>query len=259
MHSRIVPFHLAIVFLFASFIAGVSMARTAEDHPEVKSAFDKAWALQCLMHKDLKNLDKAAAIYRDVLSRYPDNPDALWKLSEVIFKKAYASKDKKQKMEFCGQSLALAEKAASKASNMAEPHYFIAVNCALLAETGGYTSKSLSLVTRAKKELNFIISINPKNRFRTLSKVVLANIYIDCPRPFCDLSSALDLEKQAVREDPNLTYASLILGKIYLKLGEMDSAKKELSRCLNTSKPTCLSDSVLFDWPEAKAAMKEIE
>lgn len=156
------PLHLAAVLIFISIIAGPSLAGIAEEHPEVKSAFDKGWALLCLMHKDLKNLDKAADIYSDVLARYPDNPDALWRLSEVIFNKAYASKDRKQKTELCSQSLAYAEKAAAAAPKIAEPHYFIAVNCALMADIGGYTSKSLTLVNRAKKELKLTISLNPK-------------------------------------------------------------------------------------------------
>jgi tetratricopeptide (TPR) repeat protein len=259
MKCKKILLFFAAAFVAVTIVAGPLLAGSAEDDPGVKAAFERGWALEGLMHKDLKNLDHAAAIYRDVLARYPESPDALWRLSEIIFKKAEASKDKKQKKELCNQSLGYAEKAMAINPKMAEPHYWVAVNCALLADVGGQALKAFSLVNRAKKELARTIALDPRSRFATLSKTVLANIYLESPWPLRDLAKAQDLAKQAVNEDPNLTFASLILGKTYLKVGKKDLARKELSRCLDTAKPTYVWDAILYNWPEAKSAMKELD
>lgn len=255
--SKKITFLSITLFLLAA-LASNAPAGAGDDDPKVKAAFEKGWALFGQMHKDMKNLDLAIKQYNDVLTMYPQNADALWKLSETVFKKAQYSKDEKKKKEFLNQSLEYAEKAMALAPKKPEPRYWIAVNCAMMAESM-HNIKGLGLANRAKKELNTAMKLDPKNRFTVLSKAMLANISLDSPWPVRDLDKAEKLAKEAVAEDPNLTWASCLLGRSYAKQGKTELAKKELNRCIAISKPTYGWDSVLYDWPMAKSALKELK
>ena len=248
---------LIIFPVLAALLLGLpcfAHADTGNDDPRVKAAFDRGWALMNIMHKDLKNLDLAAAQYREVLSIYPDNSDAMWKLSEVIFKKGEALEDKKRKKELFDLSLSWAEKSLALSPQKAEPHYWVAVNCAMKADMAG-ALKALNLVNRTKSELAKVIEMDPKNRFATLAKAVLAAIYLESPWPLRDLAKAEELARQSASEDPNLTWASVTLGRTLARRGKKDLARKELSRCLATARPTYVWDSVLYDWPDARKAL----
>lgn len=249
---------LYAVSIFLAVLPSLAFAGTANDDPRVKAAFDKGWAYFAQLHKDIKNLDLAVAQYKEVLALYPENFDAMWKISEALFKKAEALKDKKQKKEIFTQSLNWAEKALAIAPQKAEPHYWVAVNCAMLADMAG-ALKAMNLVNRAKSELVKIPVLDPKSRFATLSKAVLGAIYLESPWPLRDLKKAEKLIKEAVAEDSNMTWPTLLLGKLYLKTDRKEQAKKEIARCLAISKPTYVWDSVLYDWPEAKDIMKDIK
>ncbi len=246
------------VALFGMLLWAFCAPAAAAEDPRVKAAFDKGWALMGQMHKDLRHLDEAADVYRSVLAFDPQNADAWWKLSEVVFKKGEAQKDKKRKKELIQEALGYAEKSLALAPRKAEPHYWVAVSCAMLADMAGPLS-AMSLVNRCKKELNTVITLDPKNRFAILAKAVLAAIYLDSPWPLRDLEKAEELARKAVAEDPNLTWASVTLGRTLAKRGKKEEAEKELKRCLATSSPTYVWDSVLYDWPSARKALKELQ
>lgn len=239
-------------------ISGAAISDDGGSDPRVKAAFERGWALFSQMDKSLKNLDLAIAQYKGVLALYPNNADALWKLSETVFKKGQYSTDPKKKKAFYDESMAFAEKALALAPKKPEPRYWIAVNLMCLADMDK-SARSLGLVKRAKKELRTALTLDPKNRFNTLCKAMLATIYLEPPWPLRDLDEALKFAKEAVAEDPNLTWASSILGRVYAKMGKTELARKELSRCLAISKPTYPWDSVLYDWPMAKAALAELK
>ncbi|MBI5845455.1 MAG: hypothetical protein HZB23_12400 [Deltaproteobacteria bacterium] len=254
-------FKIEIFFIVATLLfvlPGLAGASQADNDPKVKAAFDRGWYLFGQMHKDIKNLDLAIAQYREVLALYPDNADAMWKMSETVFKKGQILKDWKKGKPFFDQSLSWAEKAAAIAPQKPEPHYWIAVNMAVMAEINR-TVKALGMIKRCKRELALVISLAPKNRFATLSKVVLASIYNDSPWPVRDLEKALCNAREAVAEDPNMTYASTMLGKVYASLGKTDLAKKELSRCLSIARPTYVWDSIIYDWPDAKKVLASLK
>lgn len=258
MRSGFMRIVLPVVAALFLGLPMVAHAGPGDDDPRVRAAFDRGWVLFGLMHKDAKNLDLAIAQYREVLTLYPDNADAMWKMSEAVFKKGQILKDWKRGREFFDQSLSWAEKAAAIAPKKPEPHYWIAVNMAVMAEINR-TVKALGMVRRCKKELALVMELGPRHRFATLSKVVLASIYNDSPWPVRDLEKAETYAKQAVAEDPNMTYASLMLGKVFASLGKKELAKRELARCLSIARPTYVWDSVIYDWPDAGKALAELK
>ena len=91
------------------------------------------------------------------------------------------------------------------------------------------------------------------------SNAVLAAIYLGMPWPMSDNKRAEKYAAEAAKKDPNLTLASVNLGKAYLSLKKYDKALAELNRCLSTKSPTYVWDAELYDWPGARKLLKEIE
>ncbi|MEW5735649.1 MAG: tetratricopeptide repeat protein [Thermodesulfobacteriota bacterium] len=244
-----------IVLLFA---AAPALAEKTYSEPRIKDAFAKGWALMGQMDKDIANLDRAADEYRAVLAVDPKNVDAYWKLSEVIFKKGEANKDPEVRKTLFTESQGYAEKALGLDSKSPEALYWLAVNQAMFADMDGGL-KGLKLINRVKTELAQVSELDPKNRFSTLAKVVLANIYLEMPWPMTDLNKARALAYSAVMEDPNLTFATLVLGRVYAKQGKTEDARKMLTQCIETKTPTYPWDSVLYNWPQAKQTLAELK
>lgn len=62
----------------------------------------------------------------------------------------------------------------------------------------------------------------------------------------------------SVNKNPHLTIAALRLAKVYLAMGKKAPATAELNRCITITDPTYIWDAVLYDWPEARAILKDI-
>lgn len=240
------------------FVAAPAFAEKSYSDPAIQQAFAKGWALMGQMDKDITNLDRAADEYRAVLAIDPKNVDAYWKLSEVTFKRGEADKDVEVRKKLFTESQGYAEKALALDPKSPEGLYWLAVNQAMFADMSGGLS-GLKLINRVKTELAQVTELDPKNRFSTLSKVVLANIYLEMPWPMTDLNKARALAFSAVSEDPNLTFATVVLGRVYAKQGRAAEARKVLTQCLETKAPTYPWDSVLYNWPQAKKALEELK
>lgn len=247
-------FVIATVFLVIS----TAYAEKTYDDPRIQEPLDRGWALMSQMDRDLGNLDLAADEYRSVLAIDPKNVDALWKLSEVIFKKGEATKDPEVRKKLFIESQSFAEQALKLDPKSVEALYWLAVNQAMFAEMSGGL-KGLKLINRAKTELAQVSEMEPNNRFSPLAKIVLARIYIDMPWPMSDYNKARALAFSAVSEDPNLTFATVTLGMVYAKQGKKDEATQMFNQCLQTEKPTYPWDSVLYNWPDARKGLEGLK
>jgi len=230
-----------------------------EKQNQLNAYFQQAWKLLGQMHKDVSNLDKASAIYQKALALAPNHAKTYWKVAEISFKKAQElePRDKKAAKKLYDQALENAKKAVSLNPNSVGAIYWMGTCEAKLADLAGIF-KAMSLVKSAKKNFKKCIELDPKNRFSILSRVILAVLYTETPWPMRDLGEADKLTAKAVEMDPNLTLASVKRARVHIKNKDKDLAKKELQRCLNIKKPTYVWDSVLYDWPEAKELMKQV-
>lgn len=223
----------------------------------ISEIFEQGWALEGQMHMDLANLDKAEALYEEAIRIAPDNEEAKWRLGEIIFKKAEEETDKARRLKMVERTVALAEEAIAINPQSVGGLYWAGTGYARLADMSGILS-AIKQVKLAKKYLHLALETDENNRFAILSGVILAAIYSEAPWPLKDMDQALNLAKWAVKKDPNLTIASLRLGKIYLADGKKDMAKKELERCLATQNPMYVWDAILYDWPEAKRVLADL-
>ncbi|KPA16377.1 conserved hypothetical protein, secreted [Candidatus Magnetomorum sp. HK-1] len=251
---------IVLILMQVLLFFGISAAEDLDPKKmaQINDYYQQAWQYLGQMHKDVKNLDKAQALYLKALDLSPENSNTFWKLSEITFKKAQETKDKNKAKSLYEKALEYAEKSAKKNPGSVEAFYWIGTCQAQLAEMAG-VFKALGLVKRARKNLEKSIELNPTNRFAILSRVILAVIFTESPWPLRDLKAAEKLSDQAVELDPNLTLASVKRAKVYLGKKEKELAVKELQRCLKIKNPTYLWDAELYNWPEAKKILAEIK
>lgn len=245
---------LLMVLLSVPILPGFAQ----EVNQRLSDIFDQGWRLEGQMHKDLTNLDRAMALYEEALRIAPDNEEVKWRLGEIIFKKAEEEKDKGKRIGMVEKAVSLAEQAIAINPKSVGGLYWAGTGYARLADMSGVMN-ALKQVKRAKKYLHQAIETDPSHRFAVLSGVILAAIYQESPWPMKNMEEALFLSTWAVEKDPNLTIASLRLGKIHLSEGKKEAATKELTRCLGIKHPTYVWDAELYDWPEAKRLLSGIK
>lgn len=232
-------------------------ARADSVSDRIREIFAQGWALEGQMHVDLANLDRAITLYEEAISLAPDNEEARWRLAEVTFKKSEETRDKEERKKLVEKSISLADQALALDPDSVGGMYWGGVARARLADMSGLLA-AMKQIGQAKDYLHQAIITDPEHRLSVLSGVILALIYSESPWPLNDMGKASELARWAVAKDPNLTIASLCLGKVYLAEGGKNSAEKELKRCLAIEHPTYLWDAVLYDWPEARTILAGI-
>ncbi len=220
----------------------------------ITELFEKGWALQTRMHEDLAYLDQAIALHEEALALAPANEEANWRLAEVLFKKSEEVDGKAERKAVLERTVTLSEQALALNPESVGGLYWAGTALARLADISGVLS-SLKQVRQARTYLHQAVRIAPDHRFSVLARVVLTMIYYESPWPLKDMNQALELVRSAVEMDPNLTLASLWLGKVHLAQGKTEAARSELKRCLATEQPTYIWDAVLYDWPEARTIL----
>ncbi len=249
------------IFILAIFIAVPIYAKSPDvsSDKDVQEILEQGWQLLSVMHKDKTSLDKGIVLYKNALEKYPQNKELLsWKVAEMTFKKADEERDKDKREQLYKETLSYSLKAIQLDPQSSGGHYWAGLAYVRLAELSGIFS-GVGLVNKSKREFEKTISINPDHRFAILSNAVLAAIYLGLPWPMTDNKKAEKYAEEAVKKDPNLTLASVNLGKAYVNLKKYNKGRDELNRCLSTKNPTYYWDSELYDWPGARKLLKEIE
>ncbi|MFZ5563426.1 MAG: tetratricopeptide repeat protein [Thermodesulfobacteriota bacterium] len=249
-------FFFPILILLA--LAPAAPVRADETSDRVAELLRQGWELEGRMHMDLANLDRAIAVHEEALALAPRNDEAVWRLGEVIFKRSEEVKDKEKRRAMVERTISLAEQALSINPKSVGGMYWAGTAYARLADMSGLVSAA-GQVKKSKAYLHQAIKTDPDHRLSILSGVILAKIYSESPWPLKDMKQASELARWSAGKDPNLTLASLTLGKVLLAKGETDAARKELNRCLSTESPTYIWDAVLYDWPEAKTVLAGIK
>lgn len=256
--SNLIQLFIVILIIFMAVPVHAKSPDVSNDK-DVQEVLEQGWQLLSVMHKDKTGLDKGIVLYKNALEKYPQEKELLsWKVAEMTFKKADEELDKKKKEQLYKETLDYSQKAIQLNPQSSGGHYWAGLAYVRIAELSGVLS-AIGQVNKAKKEFEKTININPDHRFAVLSNAVLAAIYLGLPWPMNDNKKAEKYAEEAVKKDPNLTLASVNLGKAYLYLKKYDKARDELNRCLSTKNPTYYWDSELIDWPLARKLLKESE
>jgi tetratricopeptide (TPR) repeat protein len=225
---------------------------------EIRSIYDKCWQLLTRIHIDKPGLDKAIELYEKVLAVAPHHRDIHWKLSESTFKKAEAMGNDAKSLVVYKKALNYAKIARKAYPDSIEAHFWVGCCSARIAEII-YGILALPIINEAKTELKLTIELNPDHRFAILAATILAQIYTDAPWPLSNLKKAEQYAKEAVRKDPNLAYASVTLARVFIKQKKKTRAREEAVRCLTILEPTYIWDAELYNRPDARRLLSEID
>ncbi len=256
--SGIIKTFLLFFYVIPNFCFAETETMSQLSEQEIRSIYDKCWQLLTRIHIDKSGLDKAIELYEKVLAVAPHHRDIHWKLSESTFKKAEAMGNDEKSLVVYKKALNYAKIARKAYPDSIEAHFWVGCCSARIAEII-YGIRALPIINEAKTELKLTIELNPDHRFAILAAVILAQTYTDAPWPLRNLKKAEQYAKEAVRKDRNLAYASVTLARVFKKQKKKTRAREEAVRCLTILEPTYIWDAELYNWPDARRLLSEID
>jgi tetratricopeptide (TPR) repeat protein len=248
-------FSICIIFVFGSSESAGMSELSKHDIPAI---YDQSWQLLSRIHIDRTVIDKAIALYEEVLKVAPRDRDIHWKFSEVIFKKAEILGDDEKSLVMYKKALGYAKAARELYPKSIGARFWVGCCSARIAEILNGI-RSLPMLNQAKTELKLTIELEPDHRFAILARAILAAIYTETPWPLRDIEEAERFAREAVEKDPNLTLARVTLAKVFLHQKKYTHARNQAVKCLNIDEPTYVWDAELYNWPDARRILKEID
>jgi tetratricopeptide (TPR) repeat protein len=225
---------------------------------DIHTIYEQSWQMLSRIHIDKTGLDKAIELYEKVLRIAPHDRDIHWKLSEAVFKKAEIMGDDEKSLAIYKKALSYAKEARDLHPNSIEAHFWVGCCAARVAEIINGI-RSLPMLITAKAELKLTIELDSDHRFAILARAILAAIYTKTPWPLKDIRKAEQFAREAVAKDPNLTLARITLAKVFMQQKNFMNARDQTVKCLTIAKPTYVWDAELYNWPEARQILKEID
>ena len=250
------------LFLFLYLIPAIGFAETerfsALSEMEINKIYDQSWHILSKIHIDETGLDTAIELYRKVLRLAPYDKNIHWKLSEATFKKAEIMRNDEKSLEIYKIALGYAKEAREAYPNSIEAHFWVGCCSVRIAEIINGV-RALPMLSEAKSELKYTIELDTDHRFAILARAILSAIYSETPWPLRNTKKAERFAIESIDKDPNLTFARVTLAKVYLQQKKYLNAHDEAVKCLSIVEPTYIWDAELYNWPEARRLIKEIE
>lgn len=250
------------LFLIICLIPVFGFAKTENvpilSEKEIHKIYEQSWQMLSRIHIDKTGLDKAIELYEKVLKIAPYDKDIQWKLSEATFKKAEIFGQDENSLEMYKKALNYAKDARDDFPNSIEAHFWVGCCSARVAEINNGI-RALPMLNEARSELKITIKLNSEHRLAILAKAILSAIYIGTPWPLKNTKKAELFAQEAVEKDPNLTFARIMMARVFLQQKKYLRARQEAVKCLNIVKPTYIWDAELYNWPEARRLLEEID
>lgn len=248
-------FSICIIIVFGS---GESVGMSELSKHDIHAIYDRSWQMLSRIHIDRTVIDKAIVLYEEVLKMAPHDRDIHWKLSEVTFKKAEILGNDEQSLVIYEKALGYAQAARDLYPKSIGARFWVGCCSARIAEILNGI-RSLPMLHQAKTELKLTIELEPDHRFATLARAILAAIYTQTPWPLRDIEKGERFAREAVEKDPNLTLARVTLAQVFLQQKNYTHARNQAVKCLSIDEPTYVWDAELYNWPEARRILQEID
>jgi tetratricopeptide (TPR) repeat protein len=149
-----------------------------------------------------------------------------------------------------------ARRAAARAPDHALAHLFYGLNTARWGQVRGVL-RSLFLLPEVRRAIRRTRELDP-----TLPALYALAGHVDAEVPAA-LGGSLDRAETAFRTglrlDPHFTSLRVGLGKVLLRQGRRDEARRELRAVLDEPTPTSPADWTMRDGREARALLSELE
>lgn len=258
-HSRLAMLSLTLIAAFSltSIETAESKGKIAsETREEVATELEMANKTYLDYSKDSMSLDRSIEILEDILDKNPKNLEALVLLSRVWLTYGYAkAPNDKEKLRVFKNGIKAAKKAVELAPDDPDAHFFYAANLGSWGQTRGVL-KSLFLLPEIKKELRFILRLDPDHVYALGMNGLL---YYTIPDFIGgDLHISEIYLRRAIRLDQHLTVLKIHLAKNLIKQKRYNEAKETLEEVIEEKKPTVYADWY-FNKELAKNMISEIE
>jgi tetratricopeptide (TPR) repeat protein len=216
----------------------------------------RADTLMAEVPPQIEHVDRALAALQRVLDRTPQDPFAVhWRLARGCFLMTEVLKNEAQRREYAVLGQKHAAQALALQPERVEPHYFLALNTAKIAEA----DRDLGLIEVMLKQAERAAAIDPAfdeaGPYRFMGKV-----YITAPSWPVSVGSAekgVELLERAVKLAP-VPLNRVFLGEAYYKDDEYKLAHEQLTLALQQVQ----TDGVLLDprWrAEAEATLVRLK
>lgn len=201
-----------------------------------QSPMEEARAILATYHEDVTRLDRA----RDGLEKFlkaDSRVEGMILLSRVYFQWGdVRAKDDGEKLAAYDRGRELGKRAVELAPKNPEAHFWYAVNTGRWGTTKG-VFRSLFLLPTLREEVDVILSLAPDD-----PGALGLSGNIELALPWGDLDKAEANFRKALKVDPHYTAVRVDLGRLLIKRGKYDEARKELQRVLNEKEPRFVAD-----------------
>ncbi|MFW6131552.1 MAG: tetratricopeptide repeat protein [Candidatus Aminicenantaceae bacterium] len=182
--------------------------------------------------KDMKGIEEILKYYREALHKLDNKYEAYWRIARALYYKGYYTEGKKEKRSIFEQAIYYAEKAVDLEPEKPDGHYWLGVNYGKFGQARG-KMKSLFLVKPIKREMNKVIELDRSYEDGGPDRV-LGRLYAELPGiAGGDNEQSLQHLLKSLEYDPDDALTRLYLADTYLKLDEVEKARKELEYILN--------------------------
>ena len=220
---------------------------------EAQSVFDN-------YDKDIKNIQQAIDMFDQIVTESRDN-NTIYD-AYVGLARAYETMGDQSKLTQTSsfndyeQGMAMAKKAIQVNPNGAMGYYWYAANLGRKTEVQGVLNSLISL-PEFKKNLSRAYELDKTN-----ADILEAygEMYYELQWVVSDSNGkTLDFLNRALTSNPRLTLAMVIKGKVLIREGKYQQAKKILNEVINFKKPAYRADWAMYDRPLAQKLLNSIQ
>jgi hypothetical protein len=241
----------AAALLVAGLLAGALPAKVG-----AQSAVDTARALLRQYHDDPTNIDRARKLLEEALARDGADPETLIALARAWFLHAEqrAGTDDARLAAY-ERSRDLGRRAAELAPANPEAHLAYAIGLGSWAQAKGLLRSALALRT-LREEVATVLRLDPRS---IQAHIMAGSINRELPAVLGgDRAKAEAHFKTARALDPHLTGVRLELALLYIDMGRLGEARRELEGLLDERAPTDPARWMVRETPRARALLDSI-
>jgi tetratricopeptide (TPR) repeat protein len=242
--------------LVIALAAGTASAQSPAPARAPSALVAEVNAWQTRYHENPARIDQMRVALAEAAKADPQ-VDTLIALAKVCFIFGdVRTENPEEKLQAYDQGREAAKRAAERAPNNVEAHFWYGTNTARWAQTKG-VMRSLFLLPTVKQEIKTVLELDP-----TFPPVysLAGSVYIAVPGFLGgDVDKGEQMFRKGLELDPRFTSARVGLARALIKKSRLPEARRELEAVLAEKAPTSLADWTMKDSRRARELLESIK